>query len=141
MTVARLASLLKCRRRCFALSKRISTIKDTNSIVSDFVFESRHDIRGDWHMIAIHGRDPEKLKADMKRYLRERDRYQRKVDEIECWIKQIDDIDAKSVFELRYIEGLKWQEIALALWPNEIREESYPRRQIHDAYLKAKGIT
>lgn len=57
-----------------------------------------------------------------------------KLNEIEIWIEDIPDDQTRLVFKLRYIQCLKWSEIAAKIgFPGN---DDYPRIAIRDAYFK-----
>ena len=54
--------------------------------------------------------------------------------EVREWIENIEDGRIRHIFKLRYINGLTWKRIAKKIGEHD---ESYPRKQIHDKYLKS----
>ena len=53
--------------------------------------------------------------------------------EILEWIRNIPDSKTRRIFTYRYIDEFTWQKIAILIG---VQDESYPRKKIHDKYLK-----
>lgn len=58
--------------------------------------------------------------------------------DVKEWIEQIEDVQARWVFKMWYIEKMRWQRIAQKM--GVMHNEDYPRVCIRDAYLKKMGI-
>lgn len=79
---------------------------------------------------------------DQRRYDKKKKELRNKeeeIKEIEDFIESIEDGEVRKVFKLRYIEWgnkgklMSWQQVANRM---EYGDESYPRKRIHDNYLK-----
>lgn len=62
----------------------------------------------------------------------------KKVEEVEEWIDSIEDGQTRCVFRMFYVDGMKWERIAVKTGYSE--SPDYPRLHIRDAYLKKCGI-
>ncbi len=57
---------------------------------------------------------------------------------VENWIDGIEDVQARTVFRMYYIDGTTWTKISNQL--GYANSPDYPRLHIRDAYLKKVGI-
>jgi hypothetical protein len=57
---------------------------------------------------------------------------------VESWITEIDDVQARMVFRMYYIDGMTWTRISNKI--GYVNNPDYPRLHIRDAYLKKMGI-
>lgn len=57
---------------------------------------------------------------------------------MENWIDGIEDVQARTVFRMYYIDGATWTKISNQL--GYANSPDYPRLHIRDAYLKKVGI-
>lgn len=62
----------------------------------------------------------------------------KKVEEVEEWIDSIEDGQTRCVFRMFYVDGMKWERIAVKTGYSE--SPDYPRLHIRDSYLKKCGI-
>ncbi|MFT4107598.1 MAG: hypothetical protein QM657_17720 [Lacrimispora sp.] len=63
---------------------------------------------------------------------------QEKVKAVEQWIDSIEDVQARCVFRMRYIDGMNWVKIAIKIGYGG--NDDYPRRHIRDRYLRKSEI-
>ena len=78
---------------------------------------------------------------DWKRYERQQDLLKRKKEKmtaVEEWIGNIEDVQARYVFRLYYIDGLSWKKIAQKIGYSS--NPDYPRLCIRDPFLEKNGI-
>lgn len=61
-----------------------------------------------------------------------------KVAAVEEWIEKIENIQTRTVFRMRYIQGKSW--IKIAKETGYASNTDYPRLYIRDKYLKENGI-
>lgn len=65
-------------------------------------------------------------------------RKKEKVKGVEAWISSIEDVKARCIFKMFYINGMTWEKIAIQTgYPGN---PDYPRIMIRDRYLKEKNI-
>ena len=72
---------------------------------------------------------------DWQKYNRKKSQLEKKRKEAQAirnWIEAIEDGQTRIVFRLRYIDGCSWLKIAKKLK----KSEDYPRKMIHDKFLK-----
>lgn len=78
---------------------------------------------------------------DQERYNRRKavlENKKKKATEVETWIDSIEDGQTRCVFRMFYVEGMKWERIAVKTGYSD--SPDYPRLHIRDAYLKKCGI-
>lgn len=61
-----------------------------------------------------------------------------KVAAVEEWIEKIENIQTRTVFRMRYVQGKSWLNIAKEL--GYVNNKDYPRIVIRDRYLEKNGI-
>jgi len=143
ISLRELDELMAHKRRLFIVTRDIQNYENGAGRHQswDIVKESRHDIRATVHAITVQGTPQKYIDEKLEMLYGLYWKHKEIADRVEGWIGQIDDLDAQSIFKLRYIDGLSFKEIANLLWPDEQRDESYPRKCIHDKYLREHGIT
>jgi hypothetical protein len=131
-----LESLFSSHVACRRLAYEIKQLDRASDCVSDIVRGSRDIIPYDMHNVSISGYGSDKFPRKYAKYYDKLGVLNRKIEETENWIEQLDDEEMKSIFSLRYCRGLYWHEVAAILYPDENHDESYPRQKV-DNFFKS----
>ena len=69
---------------------------------------------------------------------KELERIKKECQEVEEWIADIEDGQARCIFKMFYIDGMNWERIAVKTGYS--KSPDYPRKMIRDYYLEKKQI-
>lgn len=94
---------------------RLERAIQSGRVVMDSVKASRRCIPFDVHTVTIEGMSQERLEKKKERYRRKIREFQKLVDEIEEWIDTIEDSQMRLILQLRYRNGLSWQQVAASI--------------------------
>ena len=118
---ARLAQLRRIRREV--------------DLLSQWIAELELAANGGDRVTGLPGRPPEGASAQLNRLWRQLERRRRRclqlLGALYTFIDEIDDSLIRQIVSYRYIDGLTWREIAVAIGG---RDEQYPRR-LHNRFL------
>jgi hypothetical protein len=103
-----------------------------SSTIVDCVTGSRQQIPFDKHVITIRGVDTVRLTRIRRRLDRKIQELLDEMDRLNDYIDSIEDSEMRQIMQLRYRNGLSWQEIAFQIGEHD---ESYPRKK-HNRFLK-----
>lgn len=132
MTKKMLGSYRKLKREIRLLEHELSELRRTD--------------KGIGNSVILNGKNgskkPESVVGfDAKKYARRKATLERKREEtaaIEEWIDSIEDVQARCVFKLYYIDGLSWEQVAMKAGYGG--NPDYVRIMIRDRWLTEKKI-
>lgn len=125
-----------------AMLDRYRKLRNEIRLLEREIFELTHTDRGIGNSVILNGENgskkPESVVGfDGKRYDRRRAELERKKEAaqaVEKWVDGIDDVQARCVFKMYYINGLSWEQVAMKA--GYAGNPDYVRLHIRDDYIK-----